>query len=369
MGCSIAELDTRQGVLVIGSNLRMEVPIVAHRVRKAARKGASVAFLNPAVYEYYFKPAAYVTAAPDAFVANLAAVLAAAAERRRRDGAGAPRARRRRRAASTEAHRAAAQALARKPALVLLGHIAQRHPQYRGDPRARSGACSRHGRGARLLERRRQRRRAPRSRAPRRIAAPGGTRRRTRRLRRAARCSRRRATPTCCSASSRRRIWREGARALPALRGAAVVAFTSFVSDELLDVADVLLPIGTFAETAGTFVNAEGRWQSFDAAADLDGDARPGWRVLRVLGNELELPNCEYRTPSDVVGRARARARRTRRAGAGRNALQGLRSRSSGRAAAGGRRRRSTCRSTPSMRSCGVPSRCKRPCSAGRGRA
>ena len=79
LGCSIADLDTRQGILVIGSNLRMEVPIVAHRVRKAARKGASVAFLNPAVYEYYFKPAAYVTAAADAFVANLAAVLAAAA--------------------------------------------------------------------------------------------------------------------------------------------------------------------------------------------------------------------------------------------------------------------------------------------------
>ncbi len=61
------------------------------------------------------------------------------------------------------------------------------------------------------------------------------------------------------------------------------------------------LPIGTFAETAGTFVNAEGRWQSFDAAADAVGESRPGWRVLRVLGNELELPRCEYRTPSDVA--------------------------------------------------------------------
>jgi NADH-quinone oxidoreductase subunit G len=92
-----------------------------------------------------------------------------------------------------------------------------------------------------------------------------------------------------------------GDAALAALRGAAVVAFTAFASDELNDVADVLLPIGTFAETAGTFVNAEGRWQSFDAAADALGEARPGWRVLRVLGNELELPNCEYRTPSDVI--------------------------------------------------------------------
>jgi NADH-quinone oxidoreductase subunit G len=79
LGCSLAELDTRMGLFVVGSNLRMEVPIVAHRVRKAARKGASVALLNPAVYEYYFKPAAYVTAAPEALAANLAAVLAAAA--------------------------------------------------------------------------------------------------------------------------------------------------------------------------------------------------------------------------------------------------------------------------------------------------
>src|SRR6185295_3960051 len=66
-------------------------------------------------------------------------------------------------------------------------------------------------------------------------------------------------------------------------------------------VADILLPTATFAETPGTFVNAEGLWQSFDAVADLPGEARPGWRVLRVLGNELELPACEYQTPSDVA--------------------------------------------------------------------
>jgi NADH-quinone oxidoreductase subunit G len=93
----------------------------------------------------------------------------------------------------------------------------------------------------------------------------------------------------------------EGAASLRALAGAAVVAFTAFASPDLLEVADVLLPIGTFAETAGTFVNVEGRWQSFDAAADSLGESRAGWRVLRVLGNELELPNCEYRLPSDVT--------------------------------------------------------------------
>jgi NADH-quinone oxidoreductase subunit G len=92
-----------------------------------------------------------------------------------------------------------------------------------------------------------------------------------------------------------------GNAALNALRGASVVCFTPYVTDELLDVADILLPTATFAETAGTFVNAEGLWQSFDAAAELPGEARPGWRVLRVLGNELELAACDYRTPSDVA--------------------------------------------------------------------
>jgi NADH-quinone oxidoreductase subunit G len=81
----------------------------------------------------------------------------------------------------------------------------------------------------------------------------------------------------------------------------AVVALTPYASESLLELATVLLPIGTFAETAGTFVNADGRWQSFDAAASTVGEARPGWRLLRVLGNELELPDCDYLSAADVA--------------------------------------------------------------------
>ena len=130
--CSVAArgASTRvNGILVVGSNLRMEVPIVAHRVRKAARNGAAVAFVNPALYEYYFKPAAYLTAAPEAMAANLAAVLAAAASAA---GTAVPAhlARAVEGVVVADEHRAAAQALARKPGLVLLGQIAQRHPQY-----------------------------------------------------------------------------------------------------------------------------------------------------------------------------------------------------------------------------------------------
>jgi NADH-quinone oxidoreductase subunit G len=68
-----------------------------------------------------------------------------------------------------------------------------------------------------------------------------------------------------------------------------------------LDVSDVLLPIAPFAETAGTFVNAEGRVQSFHAAVKPCGDARPGWKVLRVLGSILGLDGFEAESAQAVA--------------------------------------------------------------------
>ena len=64
--------------------------------------------------------------------------------------------------------------------------------------------------------------------------------------------------------------------------------------------ASVVLPAGTFAETAGTFVNAEGRWQSFAGVAQPVGESRPAWKVLRVLGNLLQLPDCDYQSAEAV---------------------------------------------------------------------
>ncbi len=82
----------------------------------------------------------------------------------------------------------------------------------------------------------------------------------------------------------------DGAKALEALNKAqCVVCLTAFVTEEMLEYADVLLPIGTFAETAGTFVNLEGRWQSFNAVATPVGESRAGWKVLRVLAEHLQL--------------------------------------------------------------------------------
>jgi NADH-quinone oxidoreductase subunit G len=78
------------------------------------------------------------------------------------------------------------------------------------------------------------------------------------------------------------------------------VAITPFANDQLREIAHVLLPIGTFAETSGTYVNLEGMWQSQTGAAQPVGEARPGWKVLRVLGNLLNLSGFEYQSSEDV---------------------------------------------------------------------
>jgi NADH-quinone oxidoreductase subunit G len=84
--------------------------------------------------------------------------------------------------------------------------------------------------------------------------------------------------------------------AMPVPAGKFVVNLTSFKSD----VGDVLLPIAPFTETPGTFINTEGRVQGFHAAVRPMGEARPAWKVLRVLGTMLGLPGFEFETVEQV---------------------------------------------------------------------
>jgi NADH-quinone oxidoreductase subunit G len=318
LGCSIADLERQQTLLVVGSNLRMEVPILAHRVRKAARAGAEVAFLNPADYPYYFNRL-FVETPVDRMVQGLAAVLLAAAE-----AAGRPVPEAVAAIASDvtvdEAHRAAAKSLIGKErALILLGHLAQRHPQF-ADLRALAAALAKltgaqlgylaegaNGAGAALA-----------GLMPHRVVGAGGTGSNVGGGTVAGTGTESEGLDVQGMISAPRRAYvlfglepaadvANGPRAEEALKSAdSVVAFTAFASPDLLDCCTVLLPIGTFAETPGTFVNAEGRWQSFEAAAAPLADARPGWRVLRVLGNLLGVESFEYRSAGEILDAAAA---------------------------------------------------------------
>jgi NADH-quinone oxidoreductase subunit G len=89
--------------------------------------------------------------------------------------------------------------------------------------------------------------------------------------------------------------------AMSAMVGAqTVIALTAYQSASLLETADCLLPITPFTETSGTFVNCAGMSQSFNGVVRPAGDARPGWKVLRVLGNLLGMSDFDFDTAEQV---------------------------------------------------------------------
>jgi NADH-quinone oxidoreductase subunit G len=306
LGMRIAEVDALSALLVVGSNLRREVPILAHRVRTAARRGAQVALLNPARFAYQFPLAAYLTAAARALPAELAAVMAAVAEAAGRAvpaqlAAAASAAR-----VSGE-HRAAARALLSGERRALwLGALAARHPQF-ADLRALGAATAQlagasfgvlaeggNAAGAYLAGAVPHREAGGRA-----VAQPGLS----------AREMLQRPLKACVlfgGVEPSIDALDPGSAAVLA-RGELVVAITPFAGDEVKRIAHVLLPIGTFAETSGSYVNCEGLWQSQRGAASPVGAARPGWKVLRVLGNLLDLEGFEYQSSEEVRDELRAR--------------------------------------------------------------
>jgi len=304
LGMRIAEVDSLNALLVIGANLRREVPILAHRVRKAAVRGAQVAMLNPARFPYLFPVKAHLTSAPADLVADLSAVVAAAAAATGKPvpghlGAAVGEAR------ITDAHRAAAQVLlSGQKRAVWLGALAARHAAF-ADLRALAAALAQIT-GASLGR-----------------LAEGGN---AAGAYLAGAIPHREAgvKPVAQAGLSARDMLENPLRAyllfgglepsMDALapeslrtlaRAEFVVAVTPFASEELKRVAHLLLPMGTFAETSGTYVNCEGLWQSQTGAAVPVGEARPGWKVLRVLGNLLGLAGFDYQSSEEVLHEVR----------------------------------------------------------------
>ncbi|MGB5688012.1 MAG: molybdopterin-dependent oxidoreductase, partial [Woeseiaceae bacterium] len=261
LGCSIAELEDQDAIFVIGSNLREEAPILAHRIRKAALSGASVNFANSRVYEYFFDVDHYLSGAGLVELLSSTGIDPVIEKLRSADNA-----------------------------LVLLGNIAGRHGASSAVRALAAGIAEKTG--ARLG-----------------TLSPGAN---------------------SAGLSLAGVLPGEGLHAGSMLDESLdalvllglepdvdihstpdavaklatqnfVVAMTPFVSDALLEVADLLLPIGTFAETSGTYVNVEGTRQSFSGVANPVGEARPAWKVLRVLGNLVGAEGFDYVTSEDVL--------------------------------------------------------------------
>ncbi len=298
LGLPLADLETLDSVLVVGSDLRQEAPVLAHRIRKAATSNrAQVVFVNPARFDYLFPVAAYREVPPAAMVAELATIGRALAE-----SAGQPLPPALAGAATPDgAQLAAAKALlAGSRRLVLLGGLAERHPAY-ADLRAVAAAVAvlagatlgylpggANAAGASLAGL------LPHREAAGRAAATTGLG----------------ASDMLAAALDTYVLFGGVEAALDSAHGAAaeaafakarcVIAITPYAPESVRRHAHIVLPIGTFAETSGSYVNLEGRWQSFTAAARLIGESRPGWKVLRVLGTLLDLPGFGYESSEEV---------------------------------------------------------------------
>lgn len=285
LGMSIAELNEVDRVLVVGSFLRKDHPLMAQRLRQAARRGAQIFFVDSAADDPLFPVAGRITVAPSAIPGVLAEIAVAAAQARGQAPAAAFAG-----VNASEAAAAIGAALAGgERTAVLVGNMAMASQQA-GLLAANAAEVARAS-GARFG-----------------FLTEGGN---------TVGGYLAGATPRNGGRSAAQMLAEplkayivlhaepamdanNGAQAVQALKSSGfAVALTSYRS-AAEDWADVMLPVAPFTETSGTFVNAEGRVQSFKAVAAPLGDTRPAWKVLRVLGNFFQLQGFDEESSETV---------------------------------------------------------------------
>ena len=257
LGTSIASLANLQAALVVGSNLRKDHPLFAMRVRAATRKGAAVHVIHDQADDWAMSIASSTVTPASGWAQALADVATAIGEGK---GSAAPA-----KGTATDAAKAIAKALlSGERKAILLGNAAAHHANASSLLALANWIAAQTGAtvgylteaantvGAQLVN-----------------ALPGGN----------------------------------GLNAGQMLAGGVKAAMSPFKAN--MDIADVLLPIAPWTETPGTFVNAEGRVQSFHAVVKPLGETRPAWKVLRVIANTMGLPGFEYESAQEVLAAAR----------------------------------------------------------------
>jgi NADH-quinone oxidoreductase subunit G len=252
----VAEIEQADVVVIVGSHLRFEVPLLHQRVRKAWKRGATVHVVNPVDFEFTFDVASKAIVAPSKIADALGS-----------DELGA--------ATKDAAH-----------AVVIVGAVAEQGAHASAIRTAAAAFAQRHG--------------AALCRIPQGANAVG--------------LARQGVLPASRDANAMFADARAGyviygiepgldcaeqSVAMKALGGAQVVAFSHYACQSTRAVADVILPIGALPEIDATLTNLDGRDQLAVPAGKLPGEARPGWRVLRALGGQLALPGFEF---TDLAG-------------------------------------------------------------------
>ena len=285
LGMKVAELEQADRVLLVGSFLRKDHPLLASRLRQLAKRQAQVNVLHSTDDELLMPVANKAITRPGALAGTLAQVVKAVAQARQK----AAPAELASLTVGGEAKAIAASLASGKSVAVLLGNFAAQHPQAAQLQRlAQELAVLLDGRFGFLGE------------AANSVGgylagcvpAEGGMNAKAMLAQPRRAYLLLHAEPDFDCADPR-----EATKAMAAADlVVALAAYRSFAADY----ADVLLPVVPFSETSGTYVNCEGRMQSFNAAVKPLGEARPAWKVLRVLGNLMSLPGFDHESTEAI---------------------------------------------------------------------
>ena len=280
LGTSLASLSTLDRVLIIGSNIRKDQPLLAQRIRQAVRRGAKVHALNEQAFDWAM-PLAEVCLADSAVWVQALADIAAALAQKNNVELPVPG-----NASSPAAQAIAASLLSGERKAVLLGNAAAHHAKASSLLALANFIAEQTGASVGYL-----------GEAANTVGAQLVS-----------------ARPLHSGMNAAQMLQASSLKAMfllntePAHDCAVaphtladvdmVVTMSPFKTN--LDISDVLLPVSPFTETAGTFVNSEARAQSFHGVVKPLGETRPAWKVLRVLGSMLKLPGFEFETIEEV---------------------------------------------------------------------
>ena len=280
----IADVESLDSVLIVGSYLRKELPILNHRIRKAFLDGATIAVINPVKFDFNYK-----TTQPSiesGMVFNLAGIAKAVLDMAgNNDQAWLDSIQ------PTEEHIAIAKNLVNaKNSSIMLGQISQMHADYSVLQKLASIIAQNSSTTLNILP----------------LAANEVGAHLVNFLPKSGKNSVQMVNDGL-KAFINMNIeveadFTDAEAAVIAMNNAEfVVNLTAFDSEQQREYADVMLPVATFAETAGTFVNANGLKQSFKMSVEPKGDAKAAWKVLRVLGNMFDMAGFDYVHSNEVL--------------------------------------------------------------------
>ena len=323
LGQNIEDLENLDAALLIGSNVRKEQPMISHRLRKAAvNNAAQISFVNPRAYEFNFPVASNISVAQQNMAAELA-LIAAAAYKASKNAMVTHLKKALTGLKPTVEHKAiVSQLKSADNSTVLLGNLASLHPEYSA-LRALAEAIAvetgsvlgylsegANSAGAWLAGA------VPHRGAAGEVATEAKTDT-DESVEDSATCAVVRGyhAGDIKEQSPSAVIMLNVEPDLDSVHGlentlqesGMVVAITAFDSPALRETANVLLPASAFAETSGTFVNVEGLWQSFQGACPPQGEARPAWKILRVLANLLNQKDFDYMSSEDIRNELRGK--------------------------------------------------------------